>query len=217
MHFWKKEGRKDYDEMNGMRYSKEQKHIISSVTERLSDMYGLSYNIGGLSKVLGFRNSTQARASREYAAAVLQLYVEGRAYFFDRNNPDNHNEEAMMPVWAHSTGIDYAIDKLQQRRNPKVYKTLVHPPHDMQIIQGVTSELIRRRVGQTPYAVSVATGSRDMNRYEDKILGMVRGEKIRYMREEVPADDHHDPEDDAEKLAILRTIQELHMTAVLSR
>src|SRR3989338_8015296 len=130
MHFWKKEGRKDYDEMNGIRYSKEQKHIISSVTERLSDMYGLSYNIGGLSKVLGFRDSTQARASHEYAAAVLQLYVEGRANFFDRNSPDNQNQEAMMPVWAHNAGIDYAIDKLQQRRNPDFYRTFMQHPHD---------------------------------------------------------------------------------------
>ena len=200
-----------------MAYSKEQEQIISSVTERLSDRYGLSYNISGLSEVLGFGVSTQPRTSSEYEADVLQLYIEGRANFFDRNNPDNHNEEAMMPVWAHNTGIDYAIDKLLQRRNPDFYRTFMQHPHDMQIIQEVTSELIRRRVGQTPYAVSVATGLRDMNRYEDKILGMVRGEKIRYMKEEVPIDDHHDPEDDAENLAILRTIQELHMTAVLSR
>jgi hypothetical protein len=61
------------------------------------------------------------------------------------------------------------------------------------------------------------THQQEITRYEGKILELVRGETRRYMKEEVPVDDHHDPEPEAERFAVIKVTGDLYMTAVLNR
>ena len=172
--------------------------IIRDVSGRLSQDYGFACTLDNISLALGFKGNVSSRSGNfAYASLAWKLYQEG--------------------VHDHTDRIDYAVRKLEKRRDPSLYKRMAYHQRDLATIETVTAELIRRGVGKTPYEICVATGHEELTKYEGQILELVIGEKRRYIREETVQDDHHDPEDDAEKLARIKVIQHLYMTAVLNR